>query len=699
MPRKSRKKHLDRTLRSGLGPGSCNKYRDITATPCFVTMFQPKTVCGKTDGRDIFKGTQNPYQFDKTYLARVQMAADQAAEAYYDTVVQKGRQRLYGEGQSERTLSRSHSLTPEAFYCAFKGIDEDTVGHLDTTMPGYTGYNPGVGPLGIHAITYSKANIMDMPWVQFVVTVMSLQDIEATLLATALLEPDIGATILAALQGPRDPGSSSSDLPVSPSNHLGDEGKRRASKALAEIDTVVMKNLAYDVTKTEIIDTLLRERLPLPPISVEFHLDARGAFRGTVFVKFPTQQSAAACVEAFQPPNNFCRIGGRKIRVELQRKGRRERACSARDVMEASLSMEKQDVVKRLVEGFLADNSQREAFLPSDLDAAQRKYAHAIAEKAGLVHTTQPSPDSNSTFDDGLNSFVDSSARSPKRAVFLSKFRVSSGRSSSKNNKSNRKSSEISFSMDFDNEDFSPNSFKSAYSGSGSLVGQQSSYAFGHASTTSSSALFHSASSNQGDGLLPLPLTPPINSNAGGAILGTPPQHTTGLTDMSLSDSRTLKFTGSPIRASPKARPLPTPTAPQRPPPSVEAPPPGFEHIYSSGRGLPLPGGHHGCGSDIDESVLAAHIANINKNLVGGGGGGVTMGRQQFSRPDNSKGFKNNKRPNKGRRKFNRDCPEFIPSQHLPVLGMTEAMSPVEPSAEAATTVAINESIEKLLDA
>lgn len=48
-----------------------------------------------------------------------------------------------------------------------------------------------------------------------------------------------------------------------------------------------------------------------------------------------------------------------KIRIELQRKGRRERACTARDVMEASLSREKQEVVKRLVDNFLANDQQR----------------------------------------------------------------------------------------------------------------------------------------------------------------------------------------------------------------------------------------------------------------------------------------------------------------------------------------------------
>ncbi|KAF4739884.1 hypothetical protein FOZ63_003345 [Perkinsus olseni] len=191
---------------------------------------------------------------------------------------------------------------------------------------------------------------------------MSLPETDAAaILASALLEPDIGAAILAALQGPRDHRASSSlssTSVLSPSNR-GEEGRRRASKALTEIDTVVMKNLAGDVTKAEIVDTLMRERLPLPPIGIEFHLDARGAFRGTVFIKFPTQRSAAACVEAFQPPNNPCRIGGRKIRVELQRKGRRERACTARDVMEASLSREKQDMVKKLVDDFLADDRQR----------------------------------------------------------------------------------------------------------------------------------------------------------------------------------------------------------------------------------------------------------------------------------------------------------------------------------------------------
>ncbi|KAF4734165.1 hypothetical protein FOZ63_024190, partial [Perkinsus olseni] len=379
MPRRSSKHVRSRTLRAGLGPGACNKYRDVAATPCCVTMFQPKTIAGCKDGRDVFSGTQNPYQLDKTYLRRVQMAADRASEAFDEKIVARGRERLCGRPASARSLSASsfdgYYTSPEVYYCAAKGIDKDTVGNLDTSMPGYMGYHPGVGPLGIHPVTSSKASLEFMTRmnhkyvlssqllsVASFVHIMSLPETDAAaILASALLEPDIGAAILAALQGPRDhraASSLSSTSVLSPSNR-GEEGRHRASKALTEIDTVVMKNLAGDVTKAEIVDTLTRVRLPLPPIGIEFHLDARGAFRGTVFVKFPTQRSAAACVEAFQPPNNPCRIGlDLEIRVELQRKGRRERACTARDVMEASLSREKQDTVKKLVDDFLADDRQ-----------------------------------------------------------------------------------------------------------------------------------------------------------------------------------------------------------------------------------------------------------------------------------------------------------------------------------------------------
>ncbi|KAF4675926.1 hypothetical protein FOL46_009142 [Perkinsus olseni] len=522
---------------------------------------------------------------------------------------------------------------------------------------------------------------------------MSLPETDAAaILASALLEPDIGAAILAALQGPRDHRASSSlssTSVLSPSNR-GEEGRRRASKALTEIDTVVMKNLAGDVTKAEIVETLMRERLPLPPIGIEFHLDARGTFRGTVFVKFPTQRSAAACVEAFQPPNSPCRIGGRKVRLGLS--SSRKQESTSRDVMEASLSREKQDMVKKLVDDFLADDRQREAFLPSDLDAAQRKYAHAIAEKAGLVHTTQLSP-TNSMNDD---IFVGATAaRSPKRAVYLSKvdstaeytakpilqFRVSSGRSSSK--RGHRTASDISFSMDLD--DFSPSSIKSKYSGAGSSSGMMAG-SFGHGS--GSSALFTSASSTQGDGLLPLPFTPPLKAvPAGQGILESPHPPPPGLADASLNDSRTLKFATS-ESGSPLNRSASTPSPGKLMSggvahPEIEVsianiadlpladipPPPGFEHLSPSRRSPTFPTGE--AKVEIDEGVLGAHIANISKSLADARSG-----------------------TSRGGHKFNRESPEFVPSNPTR-LGLAPP-TVTDPSAEAAA--ALNESIGKLLD-
>ncbi|KAF4711425.1 hypothetical protein FOZ62_010520, partial [Perkinsus olseni] len=139
-----------------------------------------------------------------------------------------------------------------------------------------------------------------------------------------------------------------------------------------------------------------------------------------------------------------------------------------------------------------------------------------------------------------------------------------------------------------------------------------------------------------------------------------------GLADASLNDSRTLKFatseSGSPLNRS-ALTPSPDPPLADIPPP------PGFEHLSPSRRSPSFPTG--GAKVEIDEGVLGAHIANISKSLADARSG-----------------------TSRGGHKFNRESPEFVPSNPTR-LGLAPP-TVTDPSAEAAA--AINESIGKLLD-
>jgi hypothetical protein len=44
--------------------------------------------------------------------------------------------------------------------------------------------------------------------------------------------------------------------------------------------------------------------------------------------------------------------------------------------------------VRELIEAFIS-SPKLEVYLPADLDSNLRKYAHSLAEKSGLVHTTK----------------------------------------------------------------------------------------------------------------------------------------------------------------------------------------------------------------------------------------------------------------------------------------------------------------------
>ena len=61
-------------------------------------------------------------------------------------------------------------------------------------------------------------------------------------------------------------------------------GNRRGRAKSNKVETVVLKNLAMNVTEADIKSNLLSHNFPYCP--VEFHRDCKGTFKGTAFIKF-----------------------------------------------------------------------------------------------------------------------------------------------------------------------------------------------------------------------------------------------------------------------------------------------------------------------------------------------------------------------------------------------------------------------------
>ena len=190
-----------------------------------------------------------------------------------------------------------------------------------------------------------------------------------------------------------------------------------------EASVVVFKNLAIDSTVSD-IEELLRS-VHIVSTGIDRKVDSLGQFRGTAFVRFATPEIAHICVEKLEKVDP--RIHGKKVKLELLRQGGRGRSYSAKDILEAGDEAEARFTrVRDLVTSFVY-SERTEMNLPTDLDSDQRKLAHSLAEKFGLVHTTV-SPNGDP---------LDASPRSghapeaPMRTVHLSKKRGPDSRSNS----------------------------------------------------------------------------------------------------------------------------------------------------------------------------------------------------------------------------------------------------------------------------
>jgi len=167
---------------------------------------------------------------------------------------------------------------------------------------------------------------------------------------------------------------------------------------------VVFKNLALESTTHDIESAL--KSLKITSTSIDRKVDSSGHFRGIAFVRFSSADKAAQCVEKLDAKETI--IHGKKLKAELLRKPNRGRAYSAKEVLEPGVHVDaKAARVRDIITNFVYSD-RTETHLPADLDADQRKLAHSLAEKFGLVHSTRHYDDRDAG----------------SRSVFLSKART-----------------------------------------------------------------------------------------------------------------------------------------------------------------------------------------------------------------------------------------------------------------------------------
>lgn len=175
-------------------------------------------------------------------------------------------------------------------------------------------------------------------------------------------------------------------------------------------DTLVFKKLQVSTTEMDIREYL--HPIGFSDVSVEVLSDEAGRFKGTVFVRFPTED---ICNKALLAISQNSVINGKKFRVQYKHHDKRNRANSAKDTLEADPDSDLAKV-RNLIVTFL-NSPDMECYLPDDLTPEQRKAAHSLSEKFGLKHITA---DINGGIDPSPKSAT-SSGTGHNRRVFISK--------------------------------------------------------------------------------------------------------------------------------------------------------------------------------------------------------------------------------------------------------------------------------------
>lgn len=168
-------------------------------------------------------------------------------------------------------------------------------------------------------------------------------------------------------------------ISTSSSNGRQRTNLRRRAASSEEVATLVIKNLAVDFQKEDVMKYL--ESIGAAATEVELHIDpASETFRGTVFARYASPQEAR---EALEKLGASPELGGRKVRVEIQK----SKSLFGRKSLGNELPQEL-STVQRDIEKFIS-SPDLEVCLSASFDSLQRKYAHSLAERYSLVHATR----------------------------------------------------------------------------------------------------------------------------------------------------------------------------------------------------------------------------------------------------------------------------------------------------------------------
>jgi len=158
-------------LQSRNGPGRLNKFYDTNRVNSLVQYSQPKGTKLRI-GRPLFENHSNPYQFDMTFVNRLDHAKRHVMDKLEETMVSLGRSRSVGppssgasdvsknsRGHHRVRVERQSAVNVEgSIMNASLGLN--SLQAVPTDMPGYEGYVPGRFAENIYGLPHSKVSIV-----------------------------------------------------------------------------------------------------------------------------------------------------------------------------------------------------------------------------------------------------------------------------------------------------------------------------------------------------------------------------------------------------------------------------------------------------------------------------------------------------------------------------------------------------------
>jgi len=142
------------------GAGHCNKYTSLENTPVLVRFQKPTSTNLLTlDGRDLWSNVANPYQFDQTFVRRLENKSKEIVEMQID---EKLRSRSLLSARTSSTWSgpessgRSSSRSARHQFIGGISIPNARVTRMARDKPGYQGFISGEYSENVHGRVFKE---------------------------------------------------------------------------------------------------------------------------------------------------------------------------------------------------------------------------------------------------------------------------------------------------------------------------------------------------------------------------------------------------------------------------------------------------------------------------------------------------------------------------------------------------------------